>query len=207
MCLPSWARALAAALDEHGGRIDAPVREVLRRLESFTPGEPAAAAVLIALVETPAEPGVLFTRRRDDMTPHPGQVAFPGGSREGDETPEQTALREAQEETALHPDRVRVLGRLPDYPTTSGYRVKPVVGYVAQLPSLRAQPGEVADIFVVPLAILLDPCRWKDRPLDFNGRQFPNRELYWGGQRIWGATAGMLHLFLPDLRKAWRDRS
>ncbi|MDN5863646.1 MAG: CoA pyrophosphatase [Gammaproteobacteria bacterium] len=204
--LPGWVEALAAALDEQGDGLDAPTREALRRVETLASGQPAAASVLIAIVETAGGTGMLFTRRRDDIATHPGQVAFPGGAREGAESVERTALREAEEEVALPPEYVRVLGRLADYPTTSGYRVTPVVGYVPKLPLLRAQPGEVAGIFIVPLAVLLDTRRWKDRPLDFNGRRFPHRELLWEDQRIWGATAGMLRLLLPALGKAWGER-
>src|SRR5699024_7510034 len=124
------------------------------------------------------------------------------GGREAGESAEDTALREAQEETALPPEAVTLLGRLPRYPTTSAYMVTPVVGYVAELPPLRAQPEEVAEIFIVPIAVLLDEARWRNKPLTLGRLRLPHRELYWKGQRIWGATAGMLQMFLPRLREA-----
>jgi 8-oxo-dGTP pyrophosphatase MutT (NUDIX family) len=203
---PAWAGRLAATLIDNAERVNEPAVEVLRRGGRLPAGEPARAAVLVALVEDADGAGVLLTRRRDDLVSHPGQVALPGGGREAGESAEDTALREAREETALPPESVTLLGRLPRYPTTSAYMVTPVVGYVANLPPLRAQPQEVADIFIVPIAVLLDDARWEDNPLTLDGLRLPHRELHWEGQRIWGATAGMLQMFLPRLREAWEER-
>ncbi len=201
---PYWVQPLAAAL-QAGEDVDyAPGIEQLcmargLRLESLS-----RAAVLAALVEDERGPGVLLTKRRDELARHAGQVALPGGERDGeDETAEQTALREAWEEVGLPEARVHVLGYLPRYPTVTGYLVTPVVGYVAEMPPLVASPAEVADIFVVPLRSILDPTRWRDRPLTYAGRQFAHRELWWGEYRIWGATAGMLQLLIPPLRAAF----
>lgn len=180
--------------------------EILRHSGRLATDEPAKAAVLVAIVNLPGGAGLLLTRRRDDLASHPGQVAFPGGAREGDESPEDTALREAEEETALPAGRVRLLGRLPRYPTTSAYMVTPVVGYVRHLPQLRAQPEEVADIFLVPLPVLLDDSRWENHPLRLGDVRLPHKELHWQGQRVWGATAGMLQMLLSVLRDVYPER-
>ncbi|MGH8225853.1 MAG: NUDIX hydrolase [Gammaproteobacteria bacterium] len=202
----AWTDRLAAVLAADAGGVYAPALEWLRR-NGFAPTPPfKPAAVLIALVEQETGPGVLLTRRHDELAQHGGQVAFPGGAVEaGDASAERTALREAEEEVALVPERVRLLGRLPCYPTTTGYLVTPIVGHVAGMPTLQAQPEEVADIFVLPFTVLLNPARWQTRPLGDGVKRLMLPELSWQGQRIWGATAGMLQLLLDPLRTAWRE--
>ncbi len=198
-----WVERLADGLREGGDEVYVPALEFLRRTGRRPLGTPAAAAVLAAIVEAAAGPELILTRRRDDLLQHAGQVALPGGAADADDaTPEQTALREAEEEVGLLRTRVHVLGRLPRYPTTSGYLVTPVVGYIAGPVRLTASAGEVAEIFTLPLAVLVDSDRWQQRTLDFNGVRFPSRELHWAGQRIWGVTAGILQLLLPPLREA-----
>lgn len=198
-----WVERLADGLRKPSDEVYAPALEFLRRAGRRPLGTPAAAAVLAAIVETAAGPELILTRRCDDLLQHAGQVALPGGAVDAaDATPEQAALREAEEEIGLSRTRVHVLGRLPRYPTTSGYLVTPVVGYVAAPVKLTASAGEVAEIFTLPLAVLIDPQRWQQKTLDFNGVRLPSRELHWAGQRIWGVTAGMLQLLLPPLREA-----
>ena len=200
---PVWVGRLAGRLAGNEDRLCEPVLRRLRGSGRLADERLAPAAVLAAIVEVASGPALLLTRRGDHLAQHGGQVAFPGGAQEtGDAGPEATALREAEEEVGLTPGRVRVLGRLPGYPTVTGYLVTPVVGYVAAPQRFVAQPSEVADIFTVPVPVLLEQDRWMDRPIEFAGRRFPNRELHWKGQRIWGATAGMLQLLLDPLREA-----
>jgi 8-oxo-dGTP pyrophosphatase MutT (NUDIX family) len=138
------ARRLPALLADHDPRLlTAPV---LR-----------PAAVLAPLLRRPEGPVFLFTRRRHDLPEHAGQVAFPGGRMEEGESPVQAALREAEEEVGLPAGRVQVMGRLDDQPSPLRYRVTPVVGMVSDPPPLVAQPGEVTEMFEVPLERLLDP--------------------------------------------------
>jgi len=201
---PGWVARLAERLAGNEDRLCEPV---LARLQASgrlpDSGRLDPAAVLAAVVELAAGPALLLTRRGDDLPQHGGQVAFPGGAQDpGDTGPEDTALREAQEEVGLARERVRVIGRLPRYPTVTGYLVTPVVGYVAEPRRFVPQPSEVAAIFTVPLPVLLERSRWEDRPLEFAGQRFANRELDWEGHRIWGATAGMLQLLLGPLREA-----
>ncbi len=202
----AWADRLADTLAGNTDAACTPAFTWLRR-NGLAPAPPfKPAAVLVALVEQEAGPGVLLTRRHDELAQHGGQVAFPGGAVEaGDGNAERTALREAEEEVALAPDRVRLLGRLPRYPTTTGYLVTPIVAHVAELPALRAQPEEVADIFVLPFSVLLDPARWQTLPLGVGEQRLMLPELSWAGQRVWGATAGMLQLLLDPLREVWSE--
>lgn len=165
-------------------------------------GDPREAAVLVPLVVRDAGLTVLLTQRADHLNDHAGQISFPGGRREPtDRSAAATALREAQEEVALTPERVEVLGSLPDYLTGTGFSVTPVVGLVHPPFTVRADALEVADIFEVPLAFLMNPAhhevrvmRWEGGERRFFAMPYPRPEK--GGQYfIWGATAGMLRNF------------
>lgn len=165
-------------------------------------GDPRAAAVLVPLIAREAGLSVLLTQRADHLSDHAGQISFPGGRREPfDQDAVATALREAQEEVALAPERVEVLGALPDYLTGTGFRVTPIVGLVHPPFSVRADTLEVADIFEVPLPFLMDPAHHEVRVLRWEGgeRRFfamPYPRAGAGGHYfIWGATAGMLRNF------------
>jgi 8-oxo-dGTP pyrophosphatase MutT (NUDIX family) len=151
-----------------------------------------AAAVLVPIVHGP-EPGVLLTKRTSHLTAHAGQVAFPGGRIDpGDASPEAAALREAQEEIGLPPDRAELLGRLPDYVTGTGFRISPVLALLPGPLDLAPNPQEVEAIFMLPLHVLLDPDAPERRCAEFRGRirefwVWPH-ELHY----IWGATAAIL---------------
>ena len=157
------------------------------------------AAVLIPLVWHDDEWHILYTRRTDRVESHKGQVSFPGGAcDEGETTPEQTALREADEEIGLNPDDVKVLGRLTNMITITYFRVTPVVGVIQWPTVFRVGEHEVARIFTIPLAWLANPVnRWQ---FDMPGR---NRSLIayhpYDGELLWGATARMTVDFLKVL--------
>jgi 8-oxo-dGTP pyrophosphatase MutT (NUDIX family) len=157
------------------------------------PADIRPAAVLVPIVRREDALTVLFTRRTPHLQDHAGQISFPGGRAEpGDASLEATALREAHEEIGLEAQRVDLLGRLPEYVTVTGYRVTPVVGLVSLPFELRPDPFEVAEIFEVPLAFLLDPANQLRNSVTQEGRErryyaMPYRLYY-----IWGATAGML---------------
>jgi 8-oxo-dGTP pyrophosphatase MutT (NUDIX family) len=117
------------------------------------------AAVLVPLLRRPQGPTFLLIRRRHDLHEHAGQVAFPGGRLDEGESVEAGALREAGEEINLSAASVEIVGRLDDQPSPSRYRVAPVVGLVRDPPPLVAEPGEITEMFEVPLARLLQPGR------------------------------------------------
>ncbi len=151
------------------------------------------AAVLIALVERPEGPGVLLTRRSRRLKAHPGQIAFPGG-RVDDDDPSNwhAALREAQEEIGLDPALVTSLGVMPRHETVTGFDVEPHVGRVAPGFSVRAAEAEVAEVFEVPLAFLLDPANFQIHARQWQGRTRRYFAVPWGPYYIWGATARIL---------------
>jgi 8-oxo-dGTP pyrophosphatase MutT (NUDIX family) len=151
------------------------------------------AAVLVAVIDHPAAPTVLFTRRTAHLKAHSGQISFPGGRAEADDPSiEFTALREAQEEVGLAPDRVEVIARLPEYFTRTGFRVTPVVGAVTPPLELVPDAREVDEVFEVPLAFLLDAANHRRASREIGGRTAHYYEIEHNGRVIWGATAGMI---------------
>jgi 8-oxo-dGTP pyrophosphatase MutT (NUDIX family) len=120
-------------------------------------------------------------------------VSFPGGRREhSDATSVDTALRETHEEIGLAEDFIEVVGLLDDYETGTGFRVTPVVSFVAEGFTLALDTFEVAEVFEVPLEYLFDPTNHQTRSRDFNGRRRNYYVFEYQERVIWGATAGML---------------
>jgi 8-oxo-dGTP pyrophosphatase MutT (NUDIX family) len=151
------------------------------------------AAVLVPLVQREVELTVLLTQRTPHLQAHGGQVAFPGGRIEpSDRDPVHAALRETEEEVGLPSDHVSVIGRLDTYITGTGYEITPVVGLVRAPYPVRADPNEVADVFEVPLAFVLDVRNHERHSREFKGRIRSFFVLPFPGRYIWGATAGML---------------
>jgi 8-oxo-dGTP pyrophosphatase MutT (NUDIX family) len=155
-------------------------------------GPRADAAVLMGIRDLP-EPRMVFTLRREDLAHHAGQVSFPGGRTDhGDAGAVATALREAREEIALDPGAVEPLGFIDCLETISGFCVTPVVARVAGDAMLVPQPDEVAKIFEVPLAFLLDPGNLRQFAFRARGEAHKVHEYVGVEPRIWGATAAML---------------
>lgn len=157
------------------------------------------AAVLIPLVWQDDEWHLLYTRRTDKVESHKGQVSFPGGAcDDGETTPEQTALREAEEEIGIHPPDVRILGRLANLVTITYFRVTPVVGIVKWPVVFRVGEHEVARVFTIPLGWLANPSnRWQFERSDLK-RPLIAYHPY-DGELLWGATARITVDFLNVL--------
>lgn len=162
----------------------------------FVQREPIAAAVLIAIILR-AQPTVLLTQRTTHLPTHAGQIAFPGGKVDSqDGGARSAALREAHEEVGLDARWIDVIGELPVYTTGSAFLVTPVVALVEPGFTLRPNPSEVADVFEVPLAHLMNPAHHQHHEGVREGqrRQWLSMPYQDGHQErfIWGATAGML---------------
>jgi 8-oxo-dGTP pyrophosphatase MutT (NUDIX family) len=156
-------------------------------------GKVTRAAVLIPLLLKEDGLSVLLTQRTNHLRDHAGQISFPGGRMDPEDlSPDDTALRESQEEIGLDPKRVEIIGYLPQYLTVSGYSVTPVVGLVQPQAEYVLDEFEVADIFEVPLHFLLDPANHQVRlwQSEQGGRRFYS--MPYENRFIWGATAGML---------------
>ena len=156
------------------------------------PGEPTPASVLIAITDRP-EPGVILTLRQANMRRHAGQIAFPGGRiDDDDESPTAAALREAWEEIGLDPAQVELVGMLPPYRTGSGYRIIPLIGVVPPDLALSPHEIEVAAVFEVPLAFLIDAANHVRASKHFEGRERHFHVIEWQDRRIWGITAALI---------------
>ena len=156
-------------------------------------GEPRPAAVLVPLVPRGDGLHMLLTERQPHLRHHAGQVAFPGGRiDEADLGPVAAALRETEEETGILPAFVEPLGFLDTYLTSTNYRVMPVVGILQPGFSVTPQVDEVADVFEVPLAFLMNPVSHERHSREWQGLQRHYYAMPWQGHYIWGATAGMI---------------
>jgi 8-oxo-dGTP pyrophosphatase MutT (NUDIX family) len=156
-------------------------------------GESRPSAVLIAITDRP-QPGLIFTQRSANLRAHPGQVAFPGGRVDPEDTDAvAAALREAEEEIGLPRAVVDVIGTTDPFHTYSGYAIVPVVAVIPPDLPFVPEPDEVDAIFEVPLDYALDPDR---RTMQFlmnpQGKRRDYHEILWKDRRIWGVTASML---------------
>lgn len=163
------------------------------------PGDRLAAVLLPLVLD--GEPSVLFTRRREDMSRHPGEISFPGGlPHDEDDSLAATALRETDEEIGVASGLVEVLGALPPVHTmVSSILVVPFVGALDGRPDLRPSPDEIAEVLEYPVTALLESesaIRMERAGSTFTGYVFDM-----DGKVIWGATARMLHSFLKIVRQ------
>ena len=165
--------------------------------------ESREAAVIVPVIERESAPSILFTKRADHLSDHPGQMSFPGGGREPEDASlAETATREGNEEIGLRPEEVSFVGRLDDIRTITRYSVRPFVGTI---PDREYSPcdGEVAEVAVLPVAGLTDLSNY-----DSERREHPHygdiRLHYFrvDGYTVWGATARMLVQFL-ELATDW----
>lgn len=154
-------------------------------------GETTPAAVLIAVTDRP-QPGLILTVRHEHLRTHAGQIAFPGGRIDPGEDAATAALREAEEEIALDPAAVHLIGESDPYRTVTGYTVSPVIGIIPPDLPLRPSEAEVSHWFEAPLDYVLDPANQRRLTALFRGRERHYYEILWEGRKIWGATAAMI---------------
>lgn len=163
---------------------------VMQKIAEVRPIRPAA--VLVPVVDHP-EPTVLLTQRAQHLPQHPGQISFAGGKiEETDESPLDSALREAEEEIGLDRALVEPLGYLDLYMTTLGYRIVPTVARVKPGFALNLNAGEVDAVFEVPLSFLMNLGNVERHSRDWQGMTRHYYAITFGERYIWGVTAGIL---------------
>ncbi|MDZ7707989.1 MAG: CoA pyrophosphatase [Trueperaceae bacterium] len=156
------------------------------------------AAVLVPILTSAGGAELLFTVRSRALPHHAGQISFPGGGVEANESPEQAARREAFEEVGLEVPEDALVGRLSDLPSPAGYVATPVVAVLPSPRRLRIDPGEVEEAFTVPLRDLRStPPTTEVR--SFRGAPRTLHRYVWGERDIWGFTGNVVRELLEML--------
>lgn len=195
---PEQLRAAFAMLLPAVGSIHGEINEVIEEpvppeiRQRLQAGRRSAAVLLPVLGAETGPLRLLLTQRTDHLRDHAGQISFPGGGLKPGENALEAALREAQEEIGLTRSAIDVFGQMPQYHTGTGFSVSPMIGFVAHDASLTPDPGEVAEIFEVPLDFLLDPRNFRQETRFYRGAWRTFLAVPWAERYIWGATAGML---------------
>ncbi len=153
------------------------------------------AAVLVPVVRREQGLSLVLTERAAHLSTHAGQVAFPGGRVEPGESAAEAALREAEEEIGLSPSHVEPIGYLPPYFSGTGYRVQPMVAVLEENARFTPDANEVARLFEVPLAHVLDTRRYRRGEIFWRGRERSFFILDYPDAYIWGVTAGIMRSF------------
>jgi len=159
------------------------------------------AGVLVLIYPREGSSHLVLTRRTANVLHHQAQISFPGGQIDEPESPIETALREGEEELAIRPDEVQVLGELtPLYIPPSNYCIYPIVAAAEKRPGFRPSPREVAEVIEVPLGHLLDPKNVKREIWPLHGLDVRVPYYHFQGHKIWGATAMVLAELLDLIR-------
>jgi 8-oxo-dGTP pyrophosphatase MutT (NUDIX family) len=190
----SWILDVRQRLASPAPRRLAPVRGVVP-----APRELRPAAVLVPLYVDAGELWTVLTVRTDTLPNHPGQIAFPGGSRDPGEDPWTTALREAGEEVGLDAARVMRLGELDEHEVPSGFSVVPCVGAIPFRYAMRPSEAEIAEVFSLPLSAFTNPRLVEERGVKLDGVLRTLRIYHVGRRQIWGVTARILQTLLVRL--------
>ena len=190
----AWSEVTALAEQEPNANVPGSYRDDENSWKDFgLTGPLKPSAVLVPLIERAAGITVLLTRRTENLSSHSGQISFPGGRVEqSDAAPVHTALRESEEEIGLETARVEILGRLANYVVGTGYRITPVVGFVDAQQEFVRDEREVAEIFEVPLELVMEPDNYRREHMRIKNINRSYYVLPYGEYRIWGATASIL---------------
>ncbi|MEO0369902.1 MAG: CoA pyrophosphatase [Pseudomonadota bacterium] len=151
------------------------------------------AGVLVPVRIIGSDLRLYLTKRSSALKHHPGQIAFPGGKQdEGDATIVDAALREAKEEIGLVPEQVRVIGTMPFHETVTSFEITPVLGIIEGDFTPVPEPGEVEEVFHVPLSHVLNAGNFSVQSRRWRGTRRHYYTVPYGPYYIWGATARIL---------------
>ncbi len=145
------------------------------------------------------EPRFLLTQRTDQVSTHKGQISFPGGMQDPEETPVATVLRETEEELGISRDAVDLAGRFHDYVAVTGWKVMTFVGFLSRETRLRPNRDEVARVLEVPLGFFAQATPRVVYRFRL-GRKVPLYFYDFGDDVIWGLTAAIIRDFVRTLR-------
>lgn len=183
------------------------LQQLLQRLPNDSAQHKADAAVLMAMTREDI-PRLILTQRAAHLKSHAGEVAFPGGKCDKtDSSLIYTALREAQEEIALNPQDVEVVGELGIFTSRVGIKVKPIIGLLDDIPHLTPSPDEIDSIFTVPLDVFLQQKPNYQHKIKYMGLSIPVPSFNYQGYVIWGLTGFMIVEFMRQVYDAdidWR---
>ncbi|NKB38203.1 MAG: NUDIX domain-containing protein [Gammaproteobacteria bacterium] len=157
------------------------------------PVEHRTAAVLLAFWPNGDSVEVVFTRRPETMSSHPGQVSFPGGRVDPEDASiADAALREANEELGIDPTRVSLMGRLDDAWSIAGHHVIPYIGWLKERPEMIANEAEVAEIMVADVELLMQPETSCLHEHKMDGETRHTQAFKWDNGYVWGLTADLM---------------
>lgn len=172
-------------------------------------GKPRVGAVLLLLYCHRSELHLVLTKRKANLKAHGGQISFPGGRQDANETLERTALRETEEEVGVDATEIETVGTLTQvYIPPSDFEVQPFVGWVrsGKRPFFHPSPAEVAAIIDVPLTDLFDPTAKQTEPREFRGHTYQVPFFALQGHQVWGATAVILNEFVERVRVILKEK-
>lgn len=175
------------------------IRDALERREAVTaaPEGLMPAAVMLLLYRKEGEYCVLLNKRSMMVEHHKGEMSFPGGAKDAEDTDfEATARRETHEEMGIAPDDITILGRLDDNVTRSNFLVKVFVGTIPYPYDFKPSSIEIAEVVEIPLSILRDPASWRWDSRIEDGERVAVRSYGYEEHLVYGATAKILDQFL-----------
>ena len=149
--------------------------------------------------EAPIDFDIVFTRRSEDLKNHASQVSFPGGRMEQDETPAEAAVRETEEELGISTEGLTILGELDSMVTNSGFHVTPMAALLEGEVTYKPDPREVARVFHVPLAALMEKEAWEFHEYQYKSNTVGIWYFHYDNEVIWGVTGHILHCLLEYL--------
>ena len=162
------------------------------------------AAVLVPFVCDSAKWSLLYTRRSEKLSKHSGQVSFPGGAMEPqDSSLISTALRETYEEIGINPETINVLGVMPEFQTISDFVITPIVVYLDWPAKLTISEDEVRRVFTIPVGWLKNPANWEERIFSHPNGGYGTVYFYepYDGELLWGISAKITIELIRELTK------